>query len=231
MRRSPSPPAIQPSATPDQAALARVGAAVRARLAADPGVYRVPHDGIELFAVGSFLAEAECARFIAMIEATACPSPRYDPENPLEYRTSYSGDVERSDPFVQMIERRIDDLVGLPAEFGETIQGQRYRPGEEFQGHHDFFYAETPYWPGEVKMGGQRSWTTMAYLNPVEAGGSTDFTRLGLSIAPQPGALLLWNNALPDGTPNQATLHAGMPVLGGVKYIFTKWYRTRKWGY
>jgi prolyl 4-hydroxylase len=29
--------------------------------------------------------------------------------------------------------------------------------------------------------------------------------------------------------PNPWTIHAGMPVVRGVKYIITKWYRTRRW--
>ena len=69
----------------------------------------------------------------------------------------------------------------------------------------------------------------MAYINAVEAGGATAFTLLGIEIAPTPGVLLLWNNALPDGRPNEATLHAGAPVEAGAKYIITKWYRTRRW--
>ncbi len=222
---------MKSSPAPDKAALARVGAIVRARLAADPAVYRVPHEEIELFAVGDFLSAAERARFIALIDQTARPSPTYDPDNPVAYRTSHSGDVDPADPFVQMIERRIDDLLGLPREYGETVQGQRYRPGEEFQPHHDWFYVDTPYWTGEKRMGGQRSWTAMAYLNPVEEGGATEFSRLGLTISPQSGALLLWNNAQADGLPNIETLHAGRPVVRGVKYIFTKWYRTRRWGH
>ena len=52
---------------------------------------------------------------------------------------------------------------------------------------------------------------------------------IGASIEPKPGVLLVWNNALPDGTPNEATLHAGTPVISGEKYVLTKWYRTRKW--
>lgn len=64
---------------------------------------------------------------------------------------------------------------------------------------------------------------------PVEAGGATAFTTLGIAIEPQPGALLLWNNPLADGRPNEATLHAGTPVERGVKYVITKWYRTRTW--
>jgi prolyl 4-hydroxylase len=41
--------------------------------------------------------------------------------------------------------------------------------------------------------------------------------------------LLIWNNALPDGRPNEGTMHAGMPVVKGVKYVITRWYRTRPW--
>ena len=69
----------------------------------------------------------------------------------------------------------------------------------------------------------------MVFLNAVEEGGTTDFPRLGMSIEPRPGALLLWNNADPEGVPNPWTIHAGMPVVRGVKYIITKWYRARRW--
>ena len=57
--------------------------------------------------------------------------------------------------------------------------------------------------------------------------------RFGLKVVgtvePKPGVLMVWNNALPDGSPNENTLHAGTPVVEGVKYVLTKWYRTRRW--
>jgi prolyl 4-hydroxylase len=40
-----------------------------------------------------------------------------------------------------------------------------------------------------------------------------------------------WNNHRPDGTLNAATLHHGMKVRKGVKYVITKWYRERPWGW
>ncbi|MFM6830341.1 MAG: 2OG-Fe(II) oxygenase, partial [Novosphingobium sp.] len=49
------------------------------------------------------------------------------------------------------------------------------------------------------------------------------------TIPPQPGALLIWNNMKPDGTPNPNSMHAGMPVVRGTKYVLTKWYRARQW--
>ncbi|HQN55147.1 MAG TPA: 2OG-Fe(II) oxygenase, partial [Novosphingobium sp.] len=124
----------------------------------------------------------------------------------------------------------IDDLLGIPHEWGETIQGQRYEPGQEFREHMDWFWTKAKYWKDEARRGGQRGITAMAYLNDVEAGGATEFLNLGISIAPQRGALIVWNNAGIDGSLNQATLHAGRPVEAGVKYVITKWYRSRKWG-
>jgi prolyl 4-hydroxylase len=214
----------------DKAALARLGAAVRQRLAADPAVHRVAVDQAEIFAVGQFLSPEECMHLMAMIDQVARPSSTFDPENGYKYRTSYSGDVDSSDSFVRMIERRLCDLLGIDATWGETVQGQRYEPGQEFQGHYDWFDTTAAYWPGEVKRGGQRSWTVMAYLNDITEGGATVFDRLGISVQPQAGALLLWNNATPDGLPNPEVRHAALPVIRGVKYVVTKWFRTRPWG-
>lgn len=216
----------------DRAALARVGKTVRERLAADPTVYALGDARAEIFAVAGFLSPAECALLIAMIDAVAMPSPVYGSGKTAGefYRTSYSGDVDPADSLVKTIERRICDLIGLDLAWGETIQGQRYRQGQEFRAHYDAFDPAADYWPAEAKRGGQRSWTAMAWLNEVEEGGATEFPRLGVAFPPQTGTLLLWNNALPGGAPNVDVLHAGLPVASGVKYVITKWFRTRPWG-
>lgn len=189
----------------------------------------MPTEQAEIYAIANFLGPDECQRMMALIDSVAKPSSVFDSGYANTYRTSYSGDVDRKDPFVRMIERRIDDLLGMEPEHGEALQGQRYHPGQEFQGHCDWFWTTADYWPQEKKRGGQRSWTAMAYLNTVEEGGKTAFTQLGFAVPPQEGALLVWNNALPDGSPNLNTMHAAEPVVRGSKYVVTKWYRTRKW--
>lgn len=47
--------------------------------------------------------------------------------------------------------------------------------------------------------------------------------------SPKRGLLVIWNNMTPDGTPNYDTLHEGMRVLEGMKYIVTKWFREEAW--
>lgn len=217
------------SHVPDQDALAEVGAQVRAQLAANAAVYRVANPSVELFAVGDFLSADECETLCAMIDAVARPSSLHEVDYASGFRTSYSGDLDPRDPLVAAISQRIDALLGLDATIGEPVQGQRYLPGQQFKPHNDWFYTSEGYWPQEKARGGQRSWTVMVYLNTVEAGGATLFSALGFQIEPKRGAAVVWNNAQPNGCPNEATLHAGMPVLAGVKYIITKWYRTREW--
>jgi len=214
----------------DRPALARLGAEVRARLGADPSVYQLEGDKAEVFAVADFLSGEECDRLVAMIDAVARPSEIYGADDLPDYRTSYSGDVDPHDSFVRMIERRLGDLIGIDLSWGETFQGQRYAPGQQFQAHCDWFDPAHEHWASEVASGGQRCWTAMVYLNNVEEGGETEFPTLGFAIPPQRGALVLWNNALPDGLPNPDTIHAARPVVRGVKYVITKWFRTRPWG-
>jgi prolyl 4-hydroxylase len=216
---------------PDRDRLRRQGRRVRERLEAHPGVYKVKVSKAEIYALGGFLSPEECARLIELIDSVARPSTAFDADYSTGYRTSYSGDPDPSDPFIRRIQRRMDDLLGIDPTYGETLQGQRYQPGQQFQAHTDWFPANTPYWEEERDRGGQRSITAMIFLNPVEEGGETDFPRLGVSFEPKPGVLLIWNNADEEGRPNPWTIHAGTPVVKGVKYIVTKWYRARRWAY
>lgn len=225
------PSAAKPSPNPDKVALIRAGQVVRKRLAETPEVERIPAEAAEIFGVRDFLSAEECARLVTLIDRVAKPSELFEESQKREFRTSYSGNIDPADPLVAAVEARIDNLLGLPHAFGETVQGQRYQPGQEFRAHMDWFSTREPYWKEQSRLGGQRCFTAMAYLNTVEEGGSTDFPNIGLSIPPQRGALLIWNNARVDGTPNDMTLHAGTPVIRGTKYIITKWYRTRRWGY
>lgn len=214
---------------PDCQALATIGAAVRERLADDPAVRRVPVDAAEIYISEAFLTGSECAHLIRLIDATAVPSRLVEDDEWAGYRTSHSGDIDSRDAVVRALEHRLSHFTGIAPDRGEAAQGQRYRCGQYFREHCDWFDTSARYWHREQRCGGQRSWTAMVYLNAVDEGGGTEFPHFNLNISPARGSLLLWNNALPDGTPNPLTMHAARPVVRGVKYVITKWYRTRAW--
>ena len=57
------------------------------------------------------------------------------------------------------VDRKISDLLGLPLESAEAMQGQRYAPGQEFKAHTDTFEpGGYDYFVHTAKMG-QRTWT------------------------------------------------------------------------
>src|SRR3546814_1949532 len=98
--------------------------------------------------------------------------------------------MSRWSPDVRPIDEAIADLLGITRENGETMQGQRYAPGQHFRAHHDYFHESEYYWQRMKNEGGQRTWTAMIYLNDVAEGGATWFPTAGIRVAPKRGLLL-----------------------------------------
>ena len=207
----------------------RAGAAVAGRLAANPAVTRASIDTADIYYHRDFLPAAQCAALIRLIDANRRPSTLLSENPDAQFRTSESCDMDRWSPDVRPTDEAIAGLLGIDASNGETMQGQRYAPGQQFRAHHDYFHEGEQYYDQVVQAGGQRTWTAMIYLNDVAEGGATWFPQAGIRVAPKRGLLLAWNNMNADGSPNPATLHEGMPVVKGTKYIVTKWFREGSW--
>lgn len=204
-----------------------------ARLAAVPSIRKVPSAKLEQFILPGFLSPDECAALIARIDRDRRPSTIADPNGDSEFRTSTTCDLDHGDPLVIALNDRLHALAGIPLPFGEPIQGQCYDVGQEFKAHTDFFDPHGADWDIYCADAGQRSWTMMIYLNEPAAGGATRFLSTGKLHQPATGKLLAWNNLRRDADggyrPNPDTLHHGMKVRKGRKYIITKWFRERPW--
>ena len=209
----------------------RIGTEVRERLAANASALRIASDDLDIFVVRAFLDPKECDGLVRMIDAQRIPSQLLAPTADPEFRTSESCNLDPTDRFVRAVEAKITRLLGIDPLHGETIQGQRYAVGQRFKPHHDFFHTDQPYWEEMARSGGQRTWTAMIFLNEPEGGGATYFEKAGIRVTPRTGNLLAWNNLDARGEPNVFSLHEGMPVTAGTKYIITKWHRERPWGY
>jgi prolyl 4-hydroxylase len=195
-----------------------------------PGVQRVPNAKLDLFVRKDFLPPDLCTALIERIDAVRRPSTISDSNGDASYRTSETGDLFAGDPVVIDVERRILALTGLDPAHGEPLQGQRYAVGQEFKGHTDYFEPNGVDYQLYCGVAGNRTWTVMIYLNQPEAGGATRFKAIDKIVQPETGKLLAWNNRRADGSMNPATLHHGMNVRSGVKYVITKWFREKPWG-
>lgn len=202
---------------------------VIARMMATGGVQRVPSPKLDLFIRRDFLPAELCVALCALIDTNRRPSTVSDFNGDAAFRTSETCDLDPADPFVAEAERRILAFTGLGAGHGEPIQGQRYAVGQEFKAHTDYFEPTGVDYHRFTSVSGNRSWTVMIYLNEPEAGGATRFKAIDKTVQPETGKLLAWNNRRANGTPNPSTIHHGMKVRSGAKYVVTKWFRERPW--
>ena len=203
---------------------------ITAHLAAQSGIQKVPGTKLTLFVKRAFLDPAACAALIAAIDARRRPSTIADDIGDAAFRTSETCDLAAPDPLVAMVDACIAAFTALDPAHGEPLQGQRYAVGQEFKAHTDYFEPSGVDYERYCAVAGNRTWTAMVYLNEPEAGGATRFKAIDKTIQPEAGKLVCWNNRRPDGTLNPATIHHGMKVRAGTKYVITKWFRERPWG-
>ncbi len=193
-------------------------------------IQRVPNAKVELFQLRDFLNARHCDELVALIDAKRRPSTIADDNGDAYFRTSETCDLEPQEDCVMRLESFLHELSGIDPAFGEPLQGQRYDVGQEFKPHTDYFSPDGQDYQKFCAIAGQRTWTFMIYLNDVKAGGATRFKAVGKTFQPEQGKLLCWNNRRPDGSVNPNTLHHGMKVRAGTKYVITKWYREKEWG-
>jgi prolyl 4-hydroxylase len=222
-------PAPGPAAPPDRHDPSLFWRAMAAAPLTDPAhrprAWRLDTPLAQLYEIPALLSAADCRTLMRLIDGSLIPSTVT--RGPSDYRTSRTCHLRRADDaLVERIDALLAALIGVPAALSEPLQGQRYDPGQYFRPHTDWFAPGTEEFREHTCPGGQRTWTVMIYLNTVPRGGETRFETIGRSFVPVAGSALAWNNLLPDGSPNPATLHEALPVLQGRKYVITKWFRS-----
>jgi len=181
-----------------------------------------------------FLDDGECAGLAEVARARLARSTVFErgdgTKSEFPGRTSQSAKIERAEnDLVARIEGRISALAGLAPELGERMEMVRYGRSDEYAPHYDWFDPATPPGRKQLEVHGQRIATVILYVSDVDAGGSTVFPRLGITIRPGRGNALYFWNLNRHGMPEPLTIHAGAPVERGEKTIVNKWFRERPW--
>ena len=175
----------------------------------------------------NMLSEQECEELIALARPRLQRALTVDSEGrqQVDRRRTSEGMFFTLDevPLVGRIERRLAALTGVPASHGEGLQILHYLPSQEYKPHFDWFDPEQPGYETITAVGGQRIASVVMYLNTPARGGGTAFPELGLTVTARRGAAVYF--AYEGG--DRSSLHAGLPVLEGEKWIATKWLRER----
>lgn len=194
------------------------GQAIEVLLSVDAPVVRV---------LDGMLTAAECDELIALAQPRLQRALTVDSDGSQQVdhrRTSEGmffslGEV----PLVDRIERRLATLLEIPVSHGEGLQVLHYLPGQEYEPHCDWFDPEQPGYAAVTAAGGQRIASVVMYLNTPALGGGTAFPELGLTVTARRGTAVYF--AYEGG--DLSSLHAGLPVQEGEKWIATKWLRER----
>lgn len=193
-------------------------------LADNPKARRIENVNLEVYEIDNFFTDEECNLMIEKIKPNLKQSTVTNPDAEKDVRTSSTSFLRLIDDEIAVMNLKVHELMRIPLALAEEPQGQCYTVGQEFKKHCDWFDKNSPYNKVHLNMG-QRTYTFMVYLNDVEEGGETYFTKLDLAIKPKRGKALVWNNQTADGSGNWWSEHWGKPVIKGEKYIITKWFR------
>jgi len=181
---------------------------------------------------GGVLSPAECLEMIERsrhrLKRSTIVDPHSGREDTIQSRSSEGIWFQRGeDAFIERLDRRISALMNWPMENGEGLQILRYATGGEYRPHFDYFPPDQVGSATHIARGGQRVATLIVYLNDVSNGGETIFPQAGISVVGRQGGAVYfrYQNGLRQLDP--LTLHGGAPVLGGEKWIMTKWMRER----
>ena len=179
------------------------------------------------------LTDLECDEMVALSDSQLKDSTVVDmalgTSVPHAHRTSTGCSFKRAEsPLIDRIEQRLAFLVNWPVVQGEGLQILRYEKGGEYRAHHDYFDPAYSGSQKHVAEAGQRVGTVIMYLSDVEEGGGTSMPNIDFEVRPRKGSALFFCNVDEYGEIDPMTLHAGVPVVKGVKYIATKWLRERE---
>lgn len=195
-----------------------------------PNLRRVPTRKAQIYVWDEFLSAEDCAELRRLTDMRLLDSTISGEGDPkyASFRTSRTCMLEElGSPVVDQLGDRISAALGLSENWSEPNQAQKYEVGQEFKAHTDYYEPGAEEYDDHCQVLGQRTWTFMIYLNTVEDGGATRFRKLEKTFRPREGQAVIWNSLTPNGDPNPWTLHHGMKVRQGVKYVITKWFRDK----
>ena len=152
------------------------------------------------------------------------------------YRTSNQYFI----PFNHDLDKKINEcankLTKINIDNFEQTSIIRYQKGQEYKPHYDHYDPKDEPTKQITKHWGNRIATALFFLNGDFEGGETVFPYLeNMMIKPKTGRCIIWLNLLKSNcfgneitNRNERSLHGGLPIINGEKFIATKWIRENK---
>ncbi|WP_448546994.1 2OG-Fe(II) oxygenase [Thalassotalea fusca] len=192
---------------------------------------------IELLTVDNFISPFDCQWLIHRAADHLNRSQVVDGESGTSQtsgvRTKSAAQLtpNMNDWILLNTEAKIAGITHVPMTCGELSNVLHYQVGEEYKAHYDFFHPKDPGAALAKQDGSQRFKTALIYLNEIAAGGETAFPRLDKQVSPQLGRLVVFRNTDNQFNPLPHSLHQGVTVTSGEKWLLSKWLRQNDTSY
>lgn len=182
-----------------------------------------------------FMTDEETDYLIGMSVRHLNPSQVVDPVTGKHIQDEYRSSSDMrfwptlQDLVVYSFLERIAETSGEPIQNQEMLGVLKYEPGQEYKPHGDYL---TPDFSGknpEVDRSGQRKKTFLVYLNDDFTGGETEFVNIDFKTKGAKGDGFMFVNVTEANEPNTMTIHAGRPIIEGIKWLSTMWIREREY--
>ncbi|MDE2196217.1 MAG: SEL1-like repeat protein [Gammaproteobacteria bacterium] len=195
-------------------------------LAAEPGLKSSIHnERPHIFSIADFVSKHECAHLMALASHDFQSAQQHTRELLSGEQTAFTGYAATfSTPYYDAVsrnlERRVATAFNLPVYHVEPLSVLRYRAGDRYAPHVDYFDAarlENNRRHGDHS--GQRIASFLVYLSAPEEGGETHYLKINRKIRGEPRMALCHYNCVTGGETDPMTLHMGAPVIRGEKWL------------
>ena len=189
-------------------------------------------DAPRIAIVDGLLSAEDCRYVIAMGSPHLIRSRVADPESegwiqhPGRTSDDTAFDAILEDFHLRLLQLRMAGALGMDFTCAEPMVMLHYGPGQEYFPHRDYLPPEAL--AANQPEAGQRAITLLCYLSEVEAGGQTVFPKPDRMVTPSAGRAVAFWNLDDQGRPDADSLHAGLPVQSGEKWLATLWLRQRR---
>jgi len=179
--------------------------------------------------IPNFLTKEECRRIQELSHSRLSKSRVYTSDTDIEDSNVRISEQcwlkDLDDPLLLSISERISKITQTDIKSQEELQVVKYKEGGFYKPHYDACNKETDDCKRLNKGLGPRFITFIMYLNDGFEGGETFFPNIHSSIKPEMGKAAIFYNVDDDGEILPKSLHGGLGVIGGEKWIANKWIR------
>ena len=177
----------------------------------------------------NFLSPYECDTLIQLARPKLKPSEVFGSEaNQVDprHRISEQCWLTRENALVRRLCEKIAMMTQKPMENQEDLQVVKYARGGFFKAHQDACNPKAVQDCSRMDgTRGPRLQTFLMQLNDNQIGGQTHFPQKNLTIQPQQGKAVLFQNVDSHNQLLENSIHGGLEIVQGEKWICNLWIR------